>query len=378
MGGAKQPASGLGSRNARWAIRVGGTVGYGVPGVSGIPKLESIAKPGPVFQGMLFEIKNLQTGESAMFTYSGLGIGAGIGRAQANLGGWTEFETESSITLRDFVGTGRTFNASVGLGLGAGMGGIVFHGISMDYGSFWEILWHGDSVPISGINAGTSLDISETVGAIVLVGYRPDPESDAFAVDEQGDPVAEPVDSFDMMQDAGVEGPQAPESDEPDGSFDMEADAAQAAEQDSFDMRSSEEEGTSVPSDEPGADEPGADEPDADEPDAPTGGAAPYDSSGDGWADTSELTDDPVTEISADEPGAGAYDSSGDGWADTSAQTVDEPGADEPGADEPDGPGDEGPDDDELEPPGEGGTDGDDAEPDDDGDASYAASAASE
>jgi hypothetical protein len=115
-----------------------------------------------------------------------------VGRANAYgdlvLGG-TPFNTANPISLKDFVGSGRLSNVSLGLGIGYGFGGIVFHGIDITYDSWWESFKRGDNVDTGGYAAGTGFDVSATIGYINLIGYRESDHDSAGGIDGNGQAV---------------------------------------------------------------------------------------------------------------------------------------------------------------------------------------------
>jgi hypothetical protein len=172
-------------KTTSWAIRIRGSVGVDLPipkMVLDIPRGWEFFMPGPEVKGMLLEIMNRRTGETGMFLFTGVGVGAGIGVADADLGGWTPFNTVNAITLQDFERTARLYNASIGLGINIGMGGIVFPGIEVYHDTFWQDFFRGDGIDIGGLSAGSGLDISEDGGYVKMVGHKETADADASSV----------------------------------------------------------------------------------------------------------------------------------------------------------------------------------------------------
>jgi hypothetical protein len=66
--------SGLDAKSSKWLLRVYGSVGFS-GSISLPPHWTDFFKPGPTVKALLFEIKNLENGATAMFTFSGGGLG---------------------------------------------------------------------------------------------------------------------------------------------------------------------------------------------------------------------------------------------------------------------------------------------------------------
>ncbi|MDJ0826609.1 MAG: hypothetical protein QNJ16_13995 [Rhodobacter sp.] len=170
--------------STKWALKYVGTAG-----ISG----GRFLRRSPVSLATtvaLFELKDMSrpNAKPRMLMFQGTGASASAyqGRAQASIPSWIVFETEKPYTFEDFTGWARMGNVSAGVGKAISSGFIVFNNI--DIKQAW---WRGDEIDLTGIGAGTGVEISYyPVGKTYFVAKR---DQDAF--EEDRDAGAEPSDA---------------------------------------------------------------------------------------------------------------------------------------------------------------------------------------
>lgn len=175
------------ARNQDWGVRFIGS--FGTSQMT-IPeqwwKARRLPVPAPTAKGAIFEIKNMVTGESRYFSYSGGGLATSIGgpvQGSADVtGGFTEFITDRPVDFGDFAGPTHLHNVSMALGGGYSHGTLVFNDRIVVQGrGFWQTLWWGESgVDVSGPLAGFHVDVSSTIGGLkdIAPGHAPERPQD--------------------------------------------------------------------------------------------------------------------------------------------------------------------------------------------------------
>lgn len=152
-------------QSTSWEIRPIASASFG--GSLKMPSAENVFGFGVSAKVMGFEIRSQDDpSQGGQFVLVGPSFGlGGFGRVSAELPGWTSFETEDAHTLKDFEGWARLSTVGAGLGGSLSATNLTFYGISLQHGSFWANVFHGDQIDLSGPELGTGIE-----GGVVPLG----------------------------------------------------------------------------------------------------------------------------------------------------------------------------------------------------------------
>jgi hypothetical protein len=199
--------SGIHTPSTKWEIRSIATAGFS--GSLDLPNPASLFKVGPSTKVMGFELRDRNHPETVgAFYFAGISGGFGFGRVSTGIPGWTSFDTEDAVTLWDFEGSARLVDLGAGLGLGLGAASFTMHGISIDQGSFWQNLFHGDAIDLSGVSIGTGLGGGVALGRVALVAYQENSQ-DGMVPAERDVPLFAGLDEILQPADRGIDGPSS-------------------------------------------------------------------------------------------------------------------------------------------------------------------------